>query len=227
MSLQSHLKRLRAQRFLSSPVERATITVCREHVPGNFSSFTGKVLIDGHRVGYLVDGEPTVFDVEAGEHTVRVLLYKKGTEKRVSLPGNPIATTQVQLDEGEHAVLVCGIRPEVVERRHQTDKEILYHNLLFTGVTFVAAGIGWMLSPILWKVIVILPLPGSWIPIVNKLTKPVALACWFGLLAAWAVGPTPRNRRGSIEDDSALNVASPYYIERRPSKPAANLDAEL
>jgi hypothetical protein len=225
MSLQSHLRRLRAQRLKSSPVERATITVCREHVPGQHSSFTGKVLIDRQRVGYLVDGETTAFDVEPGEHTVTVLLYKKG--RFASLPGKPVASVQVWLDEGERAELVCGIRPEIVQRREQIEKEDLCHNLLLTGVTFVVAGIGWMLSPILWKATALLPLPESWIPVILKLTKPLALACWFGLLAAWAIGPVPRHRRSLRSDDSASKIAPLYYLEPPPPKSLSSLQGEL
>jgi hypothetical protein len=216
MSLQSHLKSLRAQRLTSNPVVRATITVCREDMPDQHSSFTGKVLIDGQRLGYLVDGEPTAFDVEPGKHTVRVLLSKKG--RFASLPGTPVVSAQVWIDEGERAELVCGIRPEILQRRNQMEREQVCHSLLLTGVTFVAAGIGWMLSPILWKAIIILPLPGSWIPIISKLTKPLALACWFGLLAAWAVGPGPRNRRGLRYGDCVSETASLYYLERRTPK---------
>jgi hypothetical protein len=225
MTLQAHLRKLRAHRLKSNPVERATITVCREHMPGQHSSFTGKVLIDGQRVGYLVDGDPTAFDVEPGEHTVRVLLYKKG--RFASLPGKPVASVQVWLDEGERAELVCGIRPVIVERRSQIEKENLCHDLLLTGVASVAAGIGWMLSPFLWKAIVLLPLPGSWIPLISRLTKPLALACWFGLLAAWAVGLGPRNRRGLTREDSASKGDSLYYLELRPLKPVSSLVGEL
>jgi hypothetical protein len=225
MSLQSRLRRLRAQRLASNPVERATITVCREHMPGNLSSFTGKVMIDGQRVGYLVDGEPTAFDVEPGEHTVRVLLYKKGWY--ASLPGKPVASVQVWIDEGERAELVCGIRPEIVQRRVQTEKENLCHNLLLTGVTFVAAGIGWMLSPLLSKAIIMMPLPGTWISVLSRLTNPHALAIWLGLLAAWAVGVSPRRHQSLTSDDSVSKIASLYYLERRLPKSLSSLPGEL
>jgi hypothetical protein len=194
-------------------------------MPGKHSTFTGKVLIDGQRVGYLVDGEPTAFDVEPGEHRVRVLLYKKGG--LASFPGKPVASAQVWVDEGERAELVCGIRPEVLLRRYQIEQENLCHSLLLTGVTFVAAGIGWVLSPFLWNVIVILPLPGSWVPIISKLTKPFVLACWFGLLAALAVGLGHRNHRSLTPEDSASKTASLYYLERRPLKPVASLVTEF
>lgn len=194
-------------------------------MPDQHSSFTGKVLIDGQRLGYLVDGDPTAFDVEPGQHTVRVLLYKKG--RFASLPGKPVVSVQVSIDEGERAELVCGIRPEIVQRRNQIEQEQLCHSLLLSGVTSVAAGIGWVLSPFLWKLIVILPLPGSSIPILSKLTKPVALACWFVLLAVWAVGSRPRNRQSLTPDESGSKIASLYYLERRPPKPVASLQREL
>jgi hypothetical protein len=194
-------------------------------MPGNRLSFTGKVLIDGQRVGYLVDGEPTAFDVEPGEHTVRVSLSKKG--RLASLPGKPVVSVQVWIDKGERAELVCGIRPEIVQRRNQIEKENLCHHLLLTGVAFVAAGIGWVLSPLLWQAIITLPLPGSWIPAFHSLTKPVALATWFGLLGAWAVGAARRDRRDLISDDPVSKVASLYYLERRSPKSVASLQEEI
>src|SRR3954454_1696302 len=100
MTFEAHLKRLRVQRQKQSNAERATITVRREDMPDYTESFTGSVLIDGHRLGYLVGGESTTFDIEPGVHAVKVTLL--GRRKPTVPSGKAVASTSVSIGDREN-----------------------------------------------------------------------------------------------------------------------------
>ncbi len=197
--------------------EWCSISVAVEGVAEESSRYTAVVRIDGGVAGELIGGAPRSFRVEPGEHTVVVRL-----RKRLWLYGcREQATVSLKLDlqPGEQAKLICGVRPEAKDaalRAHAAELDLFQH---FCVGSFLAIAIGWAAYPVVQRVIVAatsrLRVPSFWVPFALWIVgSRVATAAWALVLWWLLIGRYSVERRRRLAASLKVEIVEPYFLKR-------------
>lgn len=216
MSLERMSEEFRKQRAKRRTLDLATITVKRVDLFAGQFRFSGRVLIDRQRLGYLVGGEPVTFDVEPGDHTITVSFGRRPAV--LSSPGRAKCSALVSVGAGERAEFACGIRPDVVHLWVKARRAGAIRCAALAVPVGLAGGSGWFLAPYFQEVeawaVFHLPIPSSLIWLCYRLVSRVFTAFWFAMLARWIVSRLIRFPLDQTDEVLLSRIGSPYFLER-------------
>jgi hypothetical protein len=198
-------------------VEWCSISVEVEGASEESSRHTAVVRIDGGVAGDLIGGTPREFRVEPGEHTVvvrlrkRLWLYGCSQKAVVSLPLN--------LKPGEHAKLICGVRPEVQRAAalaHAAALDLLQHVVIGSGL---AVAVGWAAYPFVRNFVGVatfrLRVPSFWVPIAFWIVgSRVATAAWALVFWWLLIGRHSVERRRRLAASLKVEIVDPYFLKK-------------
>ncbi|MGO9917658.1 MAG: hypothetical protein ACLQIB_23555 [Isosphaeraceae bacterium] len=198
-------------------VEWCSISIAVEGVAEQPSRYTAVVRIDGGVAGDLVGGAPRSFRVEPGEHTVVVRL-----RKRLWLYGcrdQAIVSHSLDLQPGEQANLICGVRPEAREaarRAHAAELDLFQH---FCVGSFLALAIGWAAYPVVQRVITVatsrFAFLSFWVPFTMWIVgSRLATAAWTLVLWWLFIGRYSVERRRRLAASLKVEIVEPYFLNR-------------
>jgi hypothetical protein len=208
-------EQFRTGRFKQRAADRSTITVRRVDPPAGLHRFSGRVIVDRQRLGYLLGGQPRTFDAEPGEHTITVFFGRRPAI--LSSRGRATAAASFSLRAGERADFACGIRREVVHLWAQARRAREIHLAVITVAFVLAIGLNWLLGPYFREVaawaVLHLPIDGSLIPFFYRMVGPAFFGFWLAILNGWMLRRWPHLRH---TNDEALisRIGSPFYLER-------------
>ena len=218
MSLDCLSEEFRTRRAKRRSLDLAAITVKRAGPSAGLRRFTGRVIVDGQRLGYLVSGEPRAFEVEPGDHTITVFFGRR--PEVFSSRGRASSSARVSLGAGERADFACGIRPEVVALWARARRAGLAHLFVFAFVVGLAQAGVWLLGPYLREAVAMavirLPVDGRLIPWFYRLVSPVSVPFWFAALNWWRVRRMTHFPWDVTDKTLLARIGSPYYVERLP-----------
>jgi hypothetical protein len=198
-------------------IEWCSISVEIEGIPEGSPRYTAVVRIDGGVAGDLIGGAARSFRVEPGKHTVVVRL-----RKRLWLHGCPqkaIVSHELELQPGEHARLVCGVRPEaraLAGRAYAAELDLIQQFCIGSGLS---AAIGWAAFPVVRNLIglatVRLRIPSFWVPFALWIVgSRVATAVW-GLVIWWLLmGRQTTERRRRLAASLKVEIVDPYFLRK-------------
>ena len=218
MSLQHLSQQFRSERVKRKTVKLAILSVRRVGRFAGRRGFTGRVLVDRERVGYLVGSEPRTFDVDPGEHNITVFFGRRPA----ILSSRRMATSSVSvsLGPGERADFVCGVRSEVADLWAQARRAVAIQLSVFMFVLCLAGEAGSLLAPYLREAVALavyhLPVNGSLIWLFYGLASPFSCALWFEILALWIFRRSTHFPRDETDAELLSRIGSPYYLERSP-----------
>jgi hypothetical protein len=198
-------------------VEWCAISVEMDDVAEQSSRYAAVVRIDGGVAGDLIGGAARSFRVEPGEHTVVVRL-----RRRLWLRGCPqkaIVALQLDLEPGEQAKLICGVRPEArkaASRAQMAELDLFHHVCIGFAL---AALIGWAAFPVVHNLIdraaVRLRIPSFWVPFALWMVgSRVATVAW-GVGIWWLlIGRFSVERKRRLAASLKVEIVDPYFLKR-------------
>jgi hypothetical protein len=217
MSLEHLAQRFRAQRVDRGARGHARIRVMRGDRPGAGRRHTGKVRIDDQTLGYLVASLPTVFEVEPGDHTVKVQLGRRDLVS--SAPGAAVASTKLSIGQGEEATLTCGVRPDVASRWSQLNRFGSRRGIRFAFAIYAFAAAGWLASPFVQEwiaaaIVYYAPAAIGWLGWINHAIGPISLSFLSAIAGGWVVGQAARGASPQAAIELESRIGSPYFLEQ-------------
>jgi hypothetical protein len=169
-------ERTRSLRAKRDHVEWSSISLEIQGVPIQRTRSCGVARIDKSLFRNLAAGEPTLFRVEPGEHTITVLL-----SRWVKLPGyRDSARLSIQVDAvaGEQVKVVCGLRPAALEE-WRAIRIARFRSVLMFGVgSLLVVVYGWFLFAFLGSLLA----PAAILIMIRGVTIP-PIALGLGLRA--------------------------------------------
>jgi hypothetical protein len=215
MSIEHLSARIRTQRIKRRALEPATIAVRRGDPCADCLRFSGRVLLDGQQLGYLVGGEPRTFHVDPGDHTITVYFGRRSAF--FASRRRAVSSASVSLCPGERADFNCGIRPDVARQWMETRRAVASRAIIFFAVVLLAGEAGSWLTTFLRDAVALavfhLPVYGSLIPILHRIVSPLFCALWFALLARWILGRLAYFPSEETDEELLARIGSPYFLE--------------
>ena len=147
-------QRLASERTVDSVDDLSMISVEPANFDGKASEFLGFAIMDGRWRSDMHFGQPTLFPVAAGEHTVTVHIKRRF--RAIGYRGRAIVSLPVVVQPGEHLDLVFGVTGEW-KARERAGRDwmirLLPFLVLYTASLGLALGAGWLAFPILREVV--------------------------------------------------------------------------
>jgi hypothetical protein len=194
------------------------ISVGPADMTGKKSEFLGVAIMDGRWRSDMHFGRPTMFRVDAGEHTVTVHIKRRF--RAAGYRGRAIVSVQVVVQPGEHLDLVFGVTAEWKARgisNFDWSVLALAFLLVYTATVGLAYGAGWLAFPVLRDVVAratfVLGIGQPWLSCAYFFVSSPGKTAVFTMLA-WVLAASVGLMK-SIPTRSP-EMASPYFLSRKP-----------